>query len=344
MNRKPTKRAPTMQDVARLAGVSQTTVSFVLNDAPYAANIPEETKERIRAAVQTLAYRPNAAAQLLRTRASNSIGFITDAVATHPWSGALIAGAQQTAWERGNVLLIVNTGGDPAVAETAVEMMLERRVSGIIYAAIYPYEVDPPAALSEVPSVLVDCYCADRSLPSVVPDEEGGGWAATDFLLRKGHRRIAFINVHPSLAAAEGRLAGYQRALATYGVPFDATLVRYSSETNNADDGYRCANKLLALPKLPTALFCAGDHMAMGAYDAIKERGYRIPADIAVMGFDDHQIISRHLRPALSTVALPYYAMAQWAIEYLVHEQDAAPSAQPVQHRLPCPLVVRDSV
>jgi LacI family transcriptional regulator len=333
-----------MRDVAQQAGVSPTTVSFVLNDAPNASNIPIDTKERIRATIRSLGYRPNAAAQILRTDASHSIGFITDAVATNPFAGAMISGAQEAAWEQGNLLLIVNTGGDPVVAAAAVEMMLERRVGGIIYAAIYPYEVDPPRALAEVPSVLVDCYSADRSLPSVVPDEEGGGWAATDFLLGKGHRRIGFVNVHPSFSAAHGRLTGYQRALAAAGVPFDPALVRHSSEVASADDGYRCASELLALAERPTALFCAGDHMAMGAYDVIKERGYRIPSDIAVMGFDNHEIISRYLRPTLSTVALPYDAMVRWAIQYLLNAQNAALTTQPEPHRLPCPLIVRDSV
>lgn len=343
MSKKPTERPPTMADVARLAGVSQTTVSFVMNDAPSAATIPKETQERVRAAISRLGYRPNAAAKLLRTSASHTIGFISDHVAATPFAGAMIAAAQRRAWEQGKVLIIVNTGGDPAVDDAAVEMMLERRVEGIIYAADHHRQVSPPAGMAEVPAVLLDCYAADRSLPSVVPDEEGGGWTATELLLRKGHRRIGFLNVRPTIPAAVGRLAGYRRALAAHGIAYDAALVR-STLDSTADEGYDHVRDLLLLTKPPTAIFCGTDRLAMGAYDAIKERGYLIPRDIAVVGFDDQQVISRYLRPALSTVALPHAAMGEWAVRYLIESQDASFDGLPIQHSVPCPLVERASV
>ncbi|HYN86924.1 MAG TPA: LacI family DNA-binding transcriptional regulator, partial [Ardenticatenaceae bacterium] len=177
MARRSSKRSPTMKDVADQAGVSPTTVSFVINDVPN-ANIPEETRSRVFDAIKQLGYRPNALARGLRARRTHTIGFISDEVASSPFSGQIIAGAQATASDYEKVLLLVNTGGNPDLKETAVETLLERQVDGIIYATMYHRVAQPPAALREAPAVLLDCYVEDRSLPSVVPDEAQGARTA----------------------------------------------------------------------------------------------------------------------------------------------------------------------
>jgi LacI family transcriptional regulator len=128
-NRK--RRSSTMNDVAQLAGVSQTTVSFVVNDSQ-SVTIAAETKARVWEAVKQLGYRPNAMAQGLRTQRSNTIGFITDEIAITPHAGRIIEGAQDTAWENGKILLLVNTKRNPDMERTAAEMLLERQVEGII--------------------------------------------------------------------------------------------------------------------------------------------------------------------------------------------------------------------
>src|SRR5205085_3025441 len=140
------------------------------------------------------------------------------------------------------LLLIVNTGGKTEVAEAAVKTMLEHQVDSIIYSSMFHTSVRPPAALSNVPCVLLDCYAEDRSLPSVVPDEVQGGRTATETLLNKGHRRIGFINNVDPIPATFGRLEGYKQALASYGVPFDPSLV-YGGRIA-AEEGYRCAVEL----------------------------------------------------------------------------------------------------
>src|SRR6266700_1362838 len=218
-----------MSDIARQAGVSRTTVSFVLNNHASSASIPAETKERILEAAKKLSYRPNLAAKGLRTNQTHTIGFIADEITTTPYAVNIIKGAQDAAWAHGKLLLIVNTGSDAPVTEKVVEMMLGRQVEGIIYAAMYHHEVAVPANMYEGPVVLLDCFCADRSLPSVVPDEIQGGRTATEVLLRKGHRRIGFINELEPIPAAFGRLEGYKQALEAYDVPFDENLVRWHS-------------------------------------------------------------------------------------------------------------------
>jgi LacI family transcriptional regulator len=333
-------KRPTMYDVARLAGVSQTTVSFVINNVPD-INIPQETRERIWAAVEELGWRPNAMARGLSLRRSHTIGLISDEITTSSHAGKIIQGAQDAAWAQAKMLLVINTGSNPDIERAALDMLLERQVEGIIYATMYHRSVTLPAALRQVPTVLLDCYMEDRSLPSVVPDELQGGRTATQALLQKGHRRIGFINNVDPIPATFGRLEGYKQALAGYDVPFDPSLV--CSGKSTAEEGYRRAVELMQFPERPTALFCFNDTMAMGAYDAIKQLGLSIPDDVAIIGFDNLEVIAAHLRPPLTTMELPHYAMGQWAVQYLFDHADGS-HLDSIQQTIACPLIERASV
>ena len=188
------------------------------------------------------------------------------------------------------------------------------------------------------------CIRDSASLPSVVPDEVDGGRRATELLLARGHRRIGFINNFDPVPATLGRLAGYKQALAAYGLPFDERLVVEGESL--ARGGHDCALELMQRPERPTALFCFNDRMAMGAYDALRKLGLSIPDDVAVMGFDNQEIVAAHLYPALTTMELPHYQMGQWAIGELLrliaHGEPA--DAPPVQHKIACPVIERDSV
>lgn len=328
-----------MYDVARRAGVSQTTVSFVVNDVPN-TNILPETRERVWAAVEELGWQPNAMARGLSMRRSHTIGLISDEIATSSHAGKIIQGAQDAAWADGNMLLVINTDGNREIERAAMKMMTERRVEGLIYATMYHRTVVPALDVAQVHIVLLDCFVADRSLPSVVPDEVQGGRTATELLLKKGHRRIGFINEIGPLPAMFGRLEGYKQALEAYGAPFDPDLVR--TGTVIAPEGYRCALDLLLQPNRPTALFCYNDSMAMGAYDAIRQLGLSIPNDVAIVGFDNLEVIAAQLRPTLTTMELPHYAMGQWAVQYLLDHADDAELA-PVQQTIPCRLIERAS-
>ncbi len=334
------KRVPTMKDVARVAGVSQTTVSFVLSNKPGVA-IPDETRARIEEAVEQLGYRPNVAAQTLRTNKTNLIGLVNDMIATTPHAGQIIEGAQDAAWAHAKLLLLMNTGGNKNVEEAAINMLLERQVEGIIYATMYHRPVTPPPALRDVPAVLLDCFVSDRSLPSVVPDEVQGGRAAVEHLLSQGHRRIGFINDFDPIPAAAGRLEGYREALAASGVAFDESLV--VAEAADASGGYKGTMELMQHPERPTAIFCFCDRMAMGAYDALRKLGLAISEDVAIMGFDNEQIIAAHLYPPLSTMQLPHYEMGEWAVNYLIAYDAAQAAGAAVQHKIECPLVKRTS-
>jgi LacI family transcriptional regulator len=331
-----------MYDVARAAGVSQTAVSLVVNDVP-SANIPQATRDRIWAAVHELGWRPNALARGLSRRRSKTIGLITDEIATSVHGGKIIQGMQDAAWARGQMLFLSNTSGNQDLENTALALMLEWQVEAVIYAAMYHRPVSPPAELAAVPAILVNCYAPDQSLPSVVPDEVQGGRSATNLLLRKGHRRVAFINTVDPIPAASGRLAGYEQALASYGVALDATLVR-RGRTGLAPEGYRCMRELLELPERPTGVFCFNDSVAMGAYEAVKQHGLSIPNDVAIVGFDNHELIAGELNPPLTTIELPHYAMGEWGVNYLLADPDGAFRKSAVQHKIECPVVERASV
>ena len=330
-----------MKDVARFAGVSQTTVSFVINNID-SAGIPDETRKRVWNAIQQLGYRPNVIAQNLRTQRSGILGFITDQIAITPHAGKIFEGAQDVAWEHGKILLLVNIKNNPEMKNVAAEKLLERQAEGVIYATMYHRPVEPPKALREVPTVLLDCYVEDRSLPSVVPDEYSGGYNATQYLLDKGHRRIGFINHSDPIPATRGRLEGYQQALENYGIPLDENLICHVWAESMG--GYDQAFSLMQSANPPTAIFCFNDRTAMGVYDALRKLGLSIPEDVAVIGFDNQEIIAAHLYPPLTTMELPHYRMGEWAANKLIAliaEDETDPFEQCT---IDCPLIERKSV
>jgi LacI family transcriptional regulator len=334
-------RRVTMRDVARRAEVSQSTVSFVINETPN-VRIAPATRIRVLDAIRDLGYRRNAMAHGLRLGTSAVIGFITDAIATTPFAGQVIRGAQDAAWAEQNILLVVNTDSSAEVEEQAVAMMLEHRVRGIVYSTWYHRPVRLPPGIEEVPTILVNCFSEDHELPAVVSDEAQGGYLATQTLISKGHRRVGFLNAPPSVApATTRRLDGYRAALERAGIqPRDDLVIRTEA---HQEGGYEGAFALLRRPERPTALFCYNDRMAMGAYAAIAELGLSIPQDVAVIGFDNQEVIAAHLRPPLTTIALPHYEMGHRGLARLL-ELVKTGAEDTRREALPCPLVLRESV
>lgn len=328
-------RKPTIQNIAERAGVGAGTVSRVLNDHPH---VSEASRAKVEQAIAELEYRPSFAARHLRTQQSQVIGFVADEIATTPFAGRTIEGAQRWAWNYDKLLYVVDTGGDPEIEHSVVEQLLVRQVEGVIYAAMYHKKVEPPTLLQEVPTVLLNCYSDDERYPSVVPDEAQAGFEGTQALLAKGHRRVAFLNARAETVAATERLRGYQEALTAHGLPFDETLVRPGNWA--ADGGFEHTMTVMSLPEPPTAIFCANDRTAMGSYDALRELHLNVPNDVAVLGFDNQEVIAAYLRPALSTMALPHFEMGRWAVEHLLGPD----AANPVQAKLYCPFVARASL
>jgi len=335
----------TIEDIARLAEVGRGTVSRVLNNHP---SVSDETRARVLAVIEQLQYSPSFSARHMRTDSSNLVGFVTDEVITTPHAVDLIRGAEEALRDVGKMLLVVSAGYDAEATQSSIEMLQERRVEGIVYAAMFHRSVELPFQVARIPVVLANCYIDDASLPSVVPDEVSGGYNATREMLEKGHRRIGFINLGrfahiglPPIAAARGRLKGYRQALEEWGVPYDDTLVVYTNQLPNHN--VQLTRALLALPNPPTAIFCGNDRTAMGCYAGVTSLGLRIPEDVAVIGFDNQRLIAEGLYPALTSVQLPHYEMGRWAVEYLL-SSDSETNDLPVQHKIECVLVERQSV
>lgn len=330
-----------MNDVARHAGLSQTTVSLVLNN-PSGSGIPAVTQARVHAAVQAVGYRTNRLARAMRLNRTDTLGFLADDIATTPYANRMIKGAQDAALAAGKLLLIVNTGaldddGHAAIERGALNQLLERQVDGVIYGAMYHRTVTPPAALSEARrAVLLDCV-GDSTFASVVPDEFDAAFRATQLLIDHGHRRIAHISIDHAGVAVQARRAGYRQALLNAEIATDEELLIIEHAT--AAGGRRAMNAIHQLADRPTAVFCYNDQAAMGVYQQARELEIRIPDDLSVVGFDDQQLIAAELVPGLTTMRLPHHEMGTWAVEYLLDQ-----SAPPVDHVIACELITRGSV
>lgn len=328
----------TMTDVARQSACSQSTVSVVLNNTP-GIRISRETRDRVIAVARQLGYEiiPGHAALSDRPR---QVAIVFDRIATSPEAVVSIDGARETAWATGHVVTIAQTLNDAEMEPVTIDALLRNGVDALVYATIMTRKVQVPEQLyrAKVPVVLLNCYADDRRFPSVCPGEVAGGHRATDTLIRAGHRRIAIITGEMWMDAARDRLRGYRQALATADIAYDPVLVREGNWQTSA--GYDHTHVLMRLREPPTAIFCSNDRMAVGCYEALKERGLTIPGDVSVVGYDDEEV-ARHLSPQLTTLVLPHREMGRWAIERAL---SPTPGDKFPVTKLECPLIVRDSV
>src|SRR4051812_18629338 len=256
---------PTIRDVAENAGVSPSTVSVVLNDVN-GARVAEETRRRVTESARRLGYAADPTARALRTQRTQTIGFVSDAIATTPYAGRIVLGAQDAAWRKGMLMLLLNTGGDAEHEREAIRALVHRRVDGILYATWFHRVVEPPRVPAGVPLVLLDARPSAPTVSYVVPDERAGAASAVTELLDAGHRRIGFAQDEDDIPATAERLRGYRETLDAHGIGFDERLV--VSERPIPEGGRRALPRLLDQPDPPTAVFCFNDRMAMGVYQA----------------------------------------------------------------------------
>ena len=328
-----------MMDVAALAGVSQATVSLVLNGSP-TARLAETTRERVRQAAEALGYQ--FVSRGTRSTGVNQamIGLIVDEFSTDPWMAIALDGIRERAWEAGLTVTTAVTRGDPAMEDSIFDEFSRMPLVGIIYGTILTREIVAHRDLIRGNAVLLNCYVADRALASVLPDDAGGGRRATQVLIDAGRKRIGLINGQEGLDATADRLAGYRSAIEAAGLAFDPELVRAGNWEPSS--GYEETAQLLALAEPPDAIFCANDMMAFGALDALKERGLKIPGDVAVIGFDDREI-ALYTHPKLTTLVLPLYEMGAVAADLLIRNAREGMGPPDTIH-IDCSLVLRDSV
>jgi LacI family transcriptional regulator len=327
-----------MADVGRLAGVSSSTVSFVLNENS-GQTISNRTRKRVLEAVATLDYRPNRTARGLRTRRTATIGLVTDEIAVEPFAGATILGAHEVVWDHGSLLLVVNTTRDRRIIRDVINELVDRPVDAILFAVMGTRRVVLPDVLKGVPSLLINGYTAGNLLPAVLPDDVTGGYRATEMLITAGHRRIAYLTGRAEAWATRARLRGFRAAIDAAGLNPGDQVIRAGNY--RVDSGYDLTRQLLTESGLPTAIMCGNDRMAIGAYLALREAGIEVPRDMSVVGYDDQSDLAARVHPQLSTIRLPYYQMGRWAARQVM---TGSVAALPPRTYLPCPPVPRQSV
>jgi len=332
-----------MEDVAKKAGVSRTTVSFVLNGIPN-ANIPAATRQRVLQAARELDYIPNVQALNLAKGRTMLIALVLrqtpEQMSADAFLGEVVRGSTHMLEVQGYHLLVHAARPGAPFRSTYGQLVRTRKVDGLIIAS--PLINDPEVEVLHeegTPIVLHGApYTAD--IASVDVDNIQGAYTAVRHLIDLGHRRIGHISNAPlSYTSSRDRLAGYRQALAEAGIAFDPALVHEGAFTDGSS--VEPMHRLLDLAEPPTAVFIGSDVVALGALDAIHSRGLRIPDDISVIGFDD-VALGRYLRPKLTTVRLPAYDLGRKASEMILSIINGDP-LDTVQVRLPTQLVVRDS-
>lgn len=325
----------TIQDVATAAGVSVSTVSRVLNDK---IDVAPETFEKVQRVIEELGYTSSLAAKSMRSRKTNVIGLVVPDL-EQSFCLNVVKGVNR-AIEQLDYDLLVYTGGSSRDQAWAVrERQYVSLLNGSITDGIIVVTPTAETFSTSYPLVAIDPHLDSADFPAVIATNHVGAVAAMEHLLSLGHRRIGFIGGRPDLQSAIRRLQGYKDSLRQANIPFEPDLVQVGDFTQ--ETGYRCAQRLLALPCRPTAIFAANDKSAIGAIEACTEIGLKVPEDISIVGFDNIEEAS-FVNGGLTTVDQFIGDMGRVAVEMLVSLiQDKPPDNQ--VYRMPTQLIVRNT-
>ncbi|TCV99747.1 HTH-type transcriptional repressor PurR [Biostraticola tofi] len=304
----------TIKDVAKLAGVSTTTVSHVINKTRFVA---KDTQLAVGEAIRELNYSPSAVARSLKVNRTKSIGLLAS-TSEAPYFAEIIESIEHHCYARGYTLILCNSHNDFDKQRAYLAMLAQKRVDGLlIMCAEYPAPLlDILNDYRQIPMVVMDwTEDQDTSTDRIIDNAVLGGLMATRYLIERGHRDIATIPGQLARNTGGGRHRGYLQALAEAGIPVNNDwIVQGDFEP---ESGYQAMKQILAYPQRPTAVFCGGDEMAMGALCAIDEQGLRVPEDISVIGYDNLRH-SRFFSPALTTVDQPKEVLGESAIAMLL--------------------------
>jgi len=324
----------TTHDVAARAGVSQPTVSLVLSRNP-TARVAPDTRERVLRAAEELGYRPNVVARSLVRRRSYAIGLVVPDL-DNQFFAHVVSGAQRVAVEEGYAVLLCEQRGTSI--DRHLDALRARQVDGVILDAAGASSI-PEELLDGINVVLIDQ--PSQRWPGVASDAEGAGRLAAEHLLRLGHRRLAFIGPSADVHTFRMRERGFTRAIRAAAVQIESELFRRAPATIGG--GHAAMRALLAQPSRPSAVFCANDLLALGAYKACAQAGVSIPADISLVGCDDIEF-SQLVTPELTTVSIPARELGARAARLLVRALAGEVTPPSQQGRpLPVRLVVRGS-
>jgi len=327
----------TIVDVAARAGVSTATVSRVMSGAQPAS---AAARERVMAAIRELDYRPSGVARALKRHETRTIGLLITSIA-NPFFPQIVRAVEDEAHARGYGVILCNAADDPERELAYLDLLLERRVDGLIVASARASRRHAER-LGEVPMpvVLVNTQAPGSSLPGIITAHRSGGRMAAEHLLALGHRRLGHISAPSRQAgAARPRRAGVADAMRAAGLDPRSVLVVEGDEL--VAGGAAATEAMLAAPEPPTGIVCYNDLTAVGALRAVRRAGLRVPDDVSLVGFDDIEMAA-WTDPPLTTVRQPTEAMGRWAVERLA---DALPGGRPAPERVTLRpvLVVRES-
>ncbi len=334
------KKRLTINDIARLSGVSKKTVSRVINRSPF---LREDTRARVEAIMAETGYAPDPQARGLAFRRSFLIGMIYD----NP-NPQYVVNMQQGLLDgmRGSGFELVvhpcQRGAPNFLAE--VRAFVERqKLFGVVLTPSVSEDEGLAAVLKEIgcPYIRIASVPVDVADATVVTCDRIGGVAAAKHLVELGHKRLGFISGPPGFRSSEERLGGFRDGLAEHGMALDDALIAPGAYT--FESGLEAAAALLARDPRPTGIFAANDEMAAGVLRAAREAGLRVPEDLSVVGYDDFQIAAR-VWPALTTIHTPTREVGRWAAEKLIARDDGAEAATKRDENLILPrLIVRSS-
>jgi LacI family transcriptional regulator len=328
---------PTIRDVARAANVSIGTVSKALHNS---GSLKKETRERVLEVVAELGFRPNELAQSLHRGASATVGLISND-SFGRFTMPIMEGLEACLAERRIALFMCNATDDPERERQHVDQLLSKRVDGLIVTARRA-DSRPRINLGDTGLPVIYVFSQSDAPGSfcLLPDDEGGARLATEHLISQGRQRIAHITGPERFEAVRLRRKGYTKSLAIAGIEYDADLCQTGVWSEAW--GREAVDRLFSDPqKAPDALFCGNDQIARGALDALTLRGVRVPEDVAIVGFDNWEVLTNATRPPLSSVDMNLYELGREAGRHLMTMIDGETYGG--VSRLPCTLVVRES-
>lgn len=348
----PNRRRVTLMDVARASGFSPSTVSLVLNEAPLARYIPDKTKRKILDAVERLGYRPDIFARSLRSQRSQMIGVLVIDLAD-PFCTLILQGVERKLLPTTYLPIVMDAHNQPAQLARYVEMMIERRVEGLITVAnwlLFDITVLEDIDDRQIPTLVVGRDLESPTVNSVLVDNEAGGYAAMEHLYQLGHREIAFVRGPRRMADSRMRWKGVRRFATDVGLRLNSALIRdlpgTMDSSSSFDGGLKVANELIQSGERFTAILAFDDLTAYGVIRALSEAGRRVPEGCSVIGFDDVPP-SALSTPGLTTIQQPMREMGEYAADYilknLAHRREDGTQPYGDSHLMKPTLIARGS-
>lgn len=302
----------TMKDIARIAQVSLSTVSHVVNGSRF---VSPEITEKVQKVIKELDYKPSLVARSLKIKETNTLGMLVTA-SSNPFFAEVVRHVERYCERHNYHLILVNTDGNSQSLKKHLDRLLAKQVDGLLLMCAEPQDFEPEILANlQLPMVVIDWWQQPLNADIIHENSELGGYLATKALIDAGYTDVAVITGERSKPLTVNRLKGYKRSLSEKNLQIRPEWIIESHF--HYDGGVEATRKLLALPNRPQAIFAMSDSIAIGAYQAIWQAGLRIPQDIAIIGYDNIEL-TQFLAPPLSTIHQPKARLAKNAVEQLL--------------------------